>query len=75
MQRIRYYRELAGLTQWELGKKCGFKSTQSRIAQYERGGRIPPLPIARIIVKALNQSGVKCSLDDVFPADKVLARR
>lgn len=67
--RLRYYRMRACLTQGELGKRCGFKSAQSRIALYESGDRMPPLPVARRIVAVLNEIGIDCTLDDVFPPE------
>ncbi|MFQ3232063.1 helix-turn-helix transcriptional regulator [Reinekea sp.] len=67
MSKLRTYREKAGLTQEQLGKRCGFLSPQSRVALYESGGRTPTLIVSRILVSALQASGVTCSLDDVFP--------
>lgn len=42
-QRIRYFRNLMGLTQKQLGEKLGFqgKSSDVRMAQYESEARIP----------------------------------
>ncbi|GGX72024.1 helix-turn-helix transcriptional regulator [Saccharospirillum salsuginis] len=75
MLRLKYYRVSAGLTQGELGKRCGFKSAQSRVALYESGERLPPLPVARRIVKVLNDAGAPCTLDEVFPPETTVKRR
>lgn len=71
MNRIQEYREKAGLNQEQLGRKCGWSSTaQSRISNYEHGKRTPSLDDMRMIVCALNDSGVECSIDDLFPPQK-----
>lgn len=75
MLRLKYYRMRACLTQGELGKRCGFKAAQSRVALYESGERLPPLPVARRIVAVLNDAGVRCTLDDVFPPETTIKRR
>lgn len=69
MNQLKHYREEAGLTQAELGERCGFRAAQSRIALYESGGRTPSLHYARRIVAALNEAGAECRLDDVFPPE------
>ncbi len=75
MLKLKHYRVRACLTQEELGKKCGFKAAQSRIALYESGERVPPLQVARIIVAALNDAGVTCTLDEVFPPEATYKKR
>lgn len=73
MNRIQEYRERAGLSQEQLGQKCGWSSAaQSRISNYEHGKRTPSLNDMRTIVSALNASGVGCSVDDLFPPTKEL---
>ena len=65
MNRIAELREAAGITQAALHRKLNWK--QSRLANYESGVRPLKLEDARRIVKALNQLGVRCTLDKVFP--------
>ncbi|MCH8530337.1 MAG: helix-turn-helix domain-containing protein [Saccharospirillum sp.] len=67
MNNLRTYRQLANLTQRELGEACGFKAAQARVGQYENGRTIPALSMCRHIISVLNEFGVECSLDDVFP--------
>ena len=69
MNLVKQFREKANITQAELGERCGFRAAQSRIALYESGGRTPSLHYSRKIVCALNEAGVECSLDDVFPPE------
>lgn len=71
MNNIRSYREKAGLSQEQLGVACGWgKRAQSRISHYETETRTPSLHDMRLIVDALRRSGVKCSLDNLFPPQK-----
>lgn len=70
MNQIRKFRETAKLTQVELAKQVGV--SQAAISDAERGA-IPKLGTMRSIVKALNEAGVECSLDDVFPPEGVAA--
>lgn len=65
MNRIAEFREAAGITQAALYRKLNWK--QSRLANYESGARPLKLDDARLIVKALNALGAKCTLDKVFP--------
>lgn len=67
MNRIADHRERAGIKQRELVLTLGW--TQTRLSNYESGRRIAGLAESRAITAALNQLGVKCSLDDVFPPD------
>lgn len=69
MNLLKTYREKAGLSQAELSMKAGFGSGQGRISNYECGNRRPSLDDARKIVAALRKSGVRCTLDDVFPIE------
>jgi putative transcriptional regulator len=64
---LKVFRTKAGISQDELAKKCGFADGQRRISHYESGNRKPSLTDCRLLVAALNQSGVVCTLDDVFP--------
>ena len=68
MNRIRTYREQAGLSQEQLGLACGWGSrAQGRVSNYETEKRTPSLGDLRLIVAALNNSDVSCSIDDVYP--------
>ncbi|MEJ2046453.1 MAG: helix-turn-helix transcriptional regulator [Reinekea sp.] len=69
--RLRKYRTEAKLSQGELAILVGFSDGQRRISHYENGKRRPrpDLNDCRALVKALNQAGVACTLDDVFPPD------
>ena len=53
-ERIRYYRQVAGLTQKALAEKCGI--TESAIRNYELGNRMPDWETRR---KALNSEPMK----------------
>lgn len=72
--RIKYIRNLKGLTQKELGIAIGFdeKSADIRIAQYESGARIPRENIVNkladvlgVVPKALTVPNIK-SVDDII---------
>lgn len=72
--RIKYIRNLKGLTQKELGIAVGFdeKAADIRIAQYESGSRIPRENIVKkiadvlgVIPKALTVPEIK-SVDDII---------
>lgn len=68
MNSIQKHREQAGVSQEQLGNRCGWgNKSQSRISNYETGKRTPSLEDMRLIVSALNNSGVECSIDDLFP--------
>lgn len=62
MSRIR--REVK-LTQNQLAEMVG--STQGAISHYETGRRKPSLDLSRAIVRAFVSSGIRASVDDVFP--------
>lgn len=78
MNKIKKYREKAKISQYELAVLCGWEDgkaavkSNSRIANYESGYRTPGLNDSRVIVNALNMSGAKCSLDEVFPPKRNL---
>ena len=57
-KRIRFFRNLRGMTQKELGKTVGFSSRTAsiRIAQYESGARTPKPELLKQISDALNVS-------------------
>lgn len=67
MNRISQYRKKANVSQQALAQKIGW--IQPRLANYETKVRTPSLADSRRIIEALNQLGVKCSLDDVFPPE------
>lgn len=54
-KRIKQARELAGLSQQELGVKAGIDelSASSRVSQYERGVHAPDFPTAERLAKVL----------------------
>lgn len=56
--KIKQARTDAGLSQAQLGIKCGWDSgnPQSRIGNYEQGKRVPSVPDIAVIAKALNKS-------------------
>lgn len=58
-------RKKAGLTQRDLADRLGL--TQGAIAHYEADRRVPRLDICRRIVSALNDHGLECTLEEVFP--------
>jgi putative transcriptional regulator len=67
MNNLRKYREMAKLTQAQLGAVLDVG--QGAVAHYEAGRRAIGLPECRLIVSAINKAGVRCTLDDVFPAE------
>ncbi|SEF44436.1 Helix-turn-helix domain-containing protein [Alcanivorax sp. DSM 26293] len=69
---LKNYRQKAGLTQLQLAEAAGV--SQSQITHHECGRRANiSLGQARAIVRALNDRGVKCSLDSVFPCEEAKA--
>lgn len=73
MNKLKKYRDKAKISQYGLAVLCAWedgkaiKKSNSRIANYESGYRVPSLDDSRIIVTALKKAGANCSLDDVFP--------
>ncbi|MDR5020485.1 helix-turn-helix transcriptional regulator [Yersinia rochesterensis] len=65
MNLIAEKRKEAGVSQAILAQKLGW--SQSRIANYETCTRTPSLTDSRLIVSALNDMGLNCTLDVVFP--------
>lgn len=70
MHRLQEFRTRAGLSQADIAKAAGV--TQAAISQAEAGS-LPRLPVMRAVVKAINDAGVECTLDEVFPADQSAA--
>ena len=62
--KIKKYRELRGLTQKELGIRCGYSASSAdvRIAQYEKNKKIPRESALKAITSALGIS--ECALFD-----------
>lgn len=67
MNRIAEIRKAVDKTQAQLASELGWRV--SRIGNYELGLRTPGLYECRVIVKALNDMGASCSLEDVFPPE------
>lgn len=65
MNKIRQYRESGGLAQEQVARLVGV--TKQAICNLEQRDARPSIDTCRAIVAALNQSGVPCTLDDVFP--------
>ncbi|MBI6135057.1 helix-turn-helix transcriptional regulator [Serratia marcescens] len=65
MNNIANERKKLGITQAALAKVCGW--TQSRIANYESGIRVPDLNASRHLVKVFAKLGSKADLDKLFP--------
>lgn len=65
MQHIRNLRKNAKVSATKLAEQIGV--TVSAIYHYETNRRTPDLKQCWEIVKALNELGVICSFDDVFP--------
>lgn len=73
MNKISEYRKATNLTQGKLAQLVNL--TQGALGHYESGRRTPNLKTARKIVLVLNQQGVACSLDDVFPVQTNLPQQ
>ncbi len=67
MSNLKQFREKAQVTQAALAERVGM--TQGAIAHYENGRRTPGLAESRQLLAALNELGVGCTLDELFPAD------
>ena len=65
-ERIKYIRNLRGLTQKELGMAIGFdeKTADIRVAQYESGTRTPKANYVESIAKALEVSTFALNVPD-----------
>lgn len=63
---IALYRKKLKLNQKKFSLLCGWADDQSRISNYERGRRSPSIDDCIIMVDAIVQSGVECSLNDLF---------
>lgn len=65
MNKLKQYRQKTGLSQHGFAKTLGW--WQSRIGNYEAGIRTPLRHDAYTIVNKLNELGVKCTINEVFP--------
>lgn len=66
--RMAQIRKHLKITQKDLARGCGFKST-SRISMYETGARNILLKDAKMIVDFFNERGFTCSIETVFYQD------
>jgi len=66
---LKDFRVKAGLSQQQLAEKLGWMGAagQRKISHIEHRSSTPKLEHCRLIVDALNETGVTCTLDDVFP--------
>jgi putative transcriptional regulator len=67
MNRITELRNQHNIKQKDLAKRLGWH--QARLSNYENGRREPSLADSRAIVKAFQECGVNCTLDEVFPPE------
>lgn len=65
MSPLTEYRKKLNISQREFGDRAGF--SQSAINHYETGRRTPCISDARKIVETLNNLGIACTFDEVFP--------
>lgn len=66
MNNLQKYRKKTKRSQSEFAKELGWG--QSRIGNYEANVREPNISAAQKIVSKLNELGVSCSLEEVFPS-------
>ncbi len=66
-ERIRFFRNLKGMTQKLLGVKVGFpeKTADIRLAQYESGKRTPKPALTESLANALNVSTLALNVPDI----------
>lgn len=66
-ERIRFFRNMRGLTQKALGIQVGFpeKSADVRIVQYEKGDRSPKADITNALAHVLEVSPMALSVPDI----------
>ncbi|MCX9104027.1 MULTISPECIES: helix-turn-helix transcriptional regulator [Aeromonas] len=67
MNNIKELRDKAGKTQSDLAAELGI--TQGAVAHYEKSRRKPGLNTCRKIASVINNWGVQCSINDVFPPE------
>ena len=68
-ERIRFFRNLKGMTQKFLGVKVGFpeKTADIRLAQYESGTRTPKSDLTEALADALGVSTMALNVPDIEP--------
>lgn len=66
-ERIKFFRNLKGMTQKSLGLKIGFseKTADIRLAQYESGTRTPKSDLTEALANALGVSAVALRVPDI----------
>ena len=66
-ERIRFFRNLRGMTQKYLGQMVGFpeKTADIRMAQYESGSRTPKAELTESLASALGVSPLALSVPDI----------
>ena len=66
-ERIRFFRNLRGMTQKSLGQVIGFpeKTADIRMAQYESGSRTPKAELTETLADALGVSPLALSVPDI----------
>ena len=66
-ERIRFFRNLRGMTQKYLGQVVGFpeKTADIRMAQYESGSRTPKAELTESLASALGVSPLALSVPDI----------
>ena len=66
-ERIRFFRNLRGMTQKNLGQVVGFpeKTADIRMAQYESGSRTPKAELTESLASALGVSPLALSVPDI----------
>ena len=66
-ERIRFFRNLRGMTQKYLGQVVGFpeKTADIRMAQYESGSRTPKVELTESLASALGVSPLALSVPDI----------
>ena len=73
-QRIKYFRNLQGLTQKELGGKLGFsgKTSDVRVAQYESEARIPKEDLVKTLAAIFQISPKAINVPDIDTYDGLM---
>ena len=69
MNNLKTYRVKSKLTQKQLAELTNISAP--RVTQLERCLNQPSLKTAQRIIAALNFSGAKCSINDVFPPEDI----
>ncbi len=66
-ERIHFFRVFRGMTQKQLGMAAGFpeRSADVRIAQYEKGARVPKTDLTRTLAHILKVSPYALSVPDI----------